>query len=377
MNSYPNKKSKIKKRLLKRPLILILLVSILLHLLAGLFLGSWKVFTLFIKDEAVFEVAANPQSIQPKQRHYKLQTMRSQRTTTIATQIPISVNNPTDLDIPNINIQKPKTSQNSIKARGKASSLGSGIGSGEIGFATLFGNTAPLAGAMEGTFIDLKQDKYREDTVNASWLELGKDYLSNFKLREFRKCFNAEQKLYATHFYIPIMPASEAPKAYGVESLVQPNNWIAAYEGQFRSMAGGKYRFVGTADDILIVGVDSDIVLSAGFTESNPSGWKPNKNQRFDGPPVSEYLPKLTVGDWFDLPAGQPVDLNIIIGEIPGGEFACYLFIEKKGMQYEQTAEGRPILPIFKLKDFSRQDLDLISNDNFPKLLDGEAFGYY
>ncbi|MCH2036745.1 MAG: hypothetical protein MK120_07320, partial [Puniceicoccaceae bacterium] len=255
--------------------------------------------------------------------------------------------------------------------------LGSGIGNGEIGFATLFGNTAPLAGAMEGTFIDLKQDKYREDTVNASWLELGKDYLSNFKLREFRKCFNAEQKLHATHFYIPIMPASEAPKAYGVESIVQPNNWVAVYKGQFRSMTGGKYRFVGTADDILIVGVDSNIVLSAGFTESNPSGWRPSKNPRFDGPPVSEYLPKLTDGDWFDLPAGKPVDLNIIIGEIPGGEFACYLFIEKKGIQYEQTDEGRPILPIFKLKDFSRQDLDSISNDNFPKLLDGEAFGYY
>jgi hypothetical protein len=152
---------------------------------------------------------------------------------------------------------------------------------------------------------------------------------------------------------------------------------VASYEGKFRSDQGGTYRFVGTADDILIVGVDGKTVLSAGFQESNPGKWEPKNAPVYFGPAVSEYLPKLTLGDWFDLPAGEPVDLNVLIGEIPGGEFGCYLFIEKRGVQYETTAEGRPILPVFKLKELTRPERQNLEADRYPKRLDGEVFGYY
>lgn len=365
-------------RLLKRPLLLILCISLILHLLVGLFFGSWKIFSILTKDEAVFEVAAPPQSIQPKQREYKLKTMRAQRSTAMATQIPITVEMPNSIDLPSIQIPKTQSAQSAIKARGDAGSFGAGLGgTGEMGFATLFGNTAPLAGALEGTFIDLKQDRYRENAAEEDWMNVGKGFLRSFRIREFRKFFNAPQKLFATHFYIPLMDAGEAPRAYGVENLVQPNNWVAAYAGKFRSPSGGTYRFVGTADDILIVGVDGKTVLSAGFTESNPGKWEPKDEPLHAGPPVSEYLPKLTVGDWFDLPAGAPVDLSVLIGEMPGGEFGCYLFIEKRGEQYETTPEGRPILPVFKLKEFSRSERQTVEQDRYPKRLDGEVFGFY
>jgi hypothetical protein len=83
------------------------------------------------------------------------------------------------------------------------------------------------------------------------------------------------------------------------------------------------------------------------------------------------------VGDWFKLPAGEPVDLTVTIGEIPGGEFASYLFIEEKGVQYETTPEGRPILPVFKLKDLSQADRQTIQADGYPKRLDGPTFGFF
>ncbi len=367
------------RRLLKRPLLLILCISLLLHLLVGLLFGSWKIFSILTKDEAVFEVATPPESIQPKQREYKLKTMRAQRSTAMATQIPITVDLPNNIDLPSIEVPKTPNAQSAIKARGDANKFGSGLGNGNggSGFATLFGNTAPLTGAVVGTFIDLKQNRYRESAPNVDWLELGKDFVRNFKLRAFRKCFNADQKLFATHFYIPLMEAKEAIRAYGVENIVEPSKWVAAYEGKFRSQSGGTYRFVGTADDVLIVGVDGETVLAAGFTESIPGKWEPKEDPVHSGPPVSEYLPKLTVGDWFDLPAGEPVDLNVLIGEIPGGEFGCYLFIEKRGVQYERTADGRPILPVFKLKEFSRAERQTIEQDGYPKRLDGEIFGYF
>lgn len=94
-------------------------------------------------------------------------------------------------------------------------------------------------------------------------------------------------------------------------------------------------------------------------------------------PPASEYLPKLTVGDWFKLEPGEPTDLTVLIGEIPGGEFGSYLFIEEKGVDYETTSEGRPILPVFKLKDFSQSDINTIQGDGYPKRLDGPSFGFF
>jgi hypothetical protein len=66
-----------------------------------------------------------------------------------------------------------------------------------------------------------------------------------------------------------------------------------------------------------------------------------------------------------------------VIGEIPGGEFGCYLFIEEKGMSYDTAGDGRPILPVFKLKDFSQSERQTISQDGYEKRMDGPVFGFY
>lgn len=280
MSEIPPQTLSRRHRLLQRPLLLILVGSLALHLLAGLILGSWKIFTILTKEEVEMEVVPPPEAIQPQQREYQLKTMRSQRSTALSTQIPIAVDQPSDLNLPKIDVPKPDTNRTSIKARGSAGGIGGGIGGGSGeggGFATLFGNTSPLAGALEGTFIDFKQDRYREDPPKEGWMEAGEDFLRNYNLREFRKFFNAPQKLYATHFYIPLINADEAPRAFGVENLVQPSQWVAVYQGKFRSVQGGSFRFVGTADDILIVGVKGRTVLSAGFAESNPGKWSPEK----------------------------------------------------------------------------------------------------
>ena len=377
MTELSDKTPSLTQRLLKRPLLLILIGSLALHLIGGLILGSWKIFTILTEEETVIEVVTPPEAIQPQQREYKMKTMRSQRSTAISTQEPIAVDQPLDFNLPKIDIPMPQPNMAAIKARGEAGAIGGNLGDGSSGFSTIFGNTSPLAGALEGTFIDFKQDRSRDNPPSKGWMDTGKDFMRNYKLREFRKFFNAPQKLYATHFYIPLMGADQAPRAYGVEQIVQPSNWVAVYQGKFRSLKGGTFRFVGTADDLLIVGVESKTVLFAGFTEFNPSDWKPNDEPNQKGPPVSEYLPKLTEGHWFKLAPGEAKDLSVVIGEIPGGEFACYLFIEEKGIEYEKADDGRPILPIFKLKNLSQSDRNLILSDGYSKNVDGEVFGFY
>ena len=102
------------QRLLKRPLLLILVASLALHLLVGLGLGSWKIFTILTEDdEAELEVVVPPAAIQPKQREYKLKTMRSQRSTAISTQIPIAVDLPSEINLPKVDVPKPSTNKSS------------------------------------------------------------------------------------------------------------------------------------------------------------------------------------------------------------------------------------------------------------------------
>ena len=47
------------------------------------------------------------------------------------------------------------------------------------------------------------------------------------------------------------------------------------------------------------------------------------------GPPVSVFT-QINRRPLVQARAGQPKDLSVVIGEIPGGEFACYLFIEER-----------------------------------------------
>ena len=72
-------------------------------------------------------------------------------------------------------------------------------------------NTSPLAGALEGTFIAFKRDRYPEGPPIEGWLKAGKAFLRNYRLSKFRKYFSAPQKLSATHFYIPPLTAEQPP----------------------------------------------------------------------------------------------------------------------------------------------------------------------
>lgn len=48
---------------------------------------------------------------------------------------------------------------------------------------------------------------------------------------------------------------------------------------------------------------------------------------------------------------GNCCDMEILIGEQPGGEFFADLLIEKAGTKYEKESHGSPVLPIFRLSD--------------------------
>ena len=43
------------------------------------------------------------------------------------------------------------------------------------------------------------------------------------------------------------------------------------------------------------------------------------------------------MGDWFEINEGEVVDMEVLIGEIPGEHFCAYLLIEKEGKLYNRN----------------------------------------
>jgi len=97
---------------------------------------------------------------------------------------------------------------------------------------------------------------------------------------------------------------------------------------------------------VLVVAVDHKTVLSANhaathFPKLNWNSSEPRGQKSANG--------QITYGDWMDLRADQIIDLDVLIGESPGGGFGAFLLVQQKGATYSSDAEGYPILPIFQV----------------------------
>ncbi len=55
------------------------------------------------------------------------------------------------------------------------------------------------------------------------------------------------------------------------------------------------------------------------------------------------------VGLPFQVQAGDSVDIDIIVGEEPGGRSNYFLYIQREENTYQNQANGSPLLPVFQL----------------------------
>jgi hypothetical protein len=236
-----------------------------------------------------------------------------------------------------------------------ATGRGGGVAGGKI-IKSIFGQSESTPAALKGTMIDLKQPKAGATTDQKLFLKQFAE--SGFRKSMLHDYYNARLELYATQFFMPNIEADEAPKAFQAEKEIQPRNWLIYYEGQFASPDNATYRFVGSGDDVLIVRVNDKIVLdgsrstSGAKTSGAPdpiTSWVPTMENILAGPKMLPSGPAVN-GDWMTLEAGKNNKIEIVIGEIPGGKFGCYLFIEKQGKEYDKDPKrgGAPILPLFR-----------------------------
>jgi hypothetical protein len=220
---------------------------------------------------------------------------------------------------------------------------------------SVFGEETKSEAALMGVLYDLKQTQDRDSTGVSSGDYSG--VLAEFLLKGWdedvlNRYYRVSKPLYTTQIFIPNMSADEAPKAFGAEKTVQPSRWLIHYKGQVSAPSEGRYRFWGCADDALAVAVNGQTNLVACRADMHRDmsevTWRSTERpgaQAADDP--------LIAGDWFDMKKGQIIDLDVIIGERPGGWFNAFLMIEKQGESYARDNRGFPILPIFQVAPYN------------------------
>ncbi len=174
--------------------------------------------------------------------------------------------------------------------------------------------------------------------------------------------YKAPQSLYNPHFCLPSIEAYVAPKSFGVADVCKPSGLVVVYHGRVRAPKSGKLRFVGMGDDFLGVRFNKEPVLEAGYML--PSLWKKDSDSyevnsftndpdrlknhwravkehklpAFDGyeqdPSYrnlsvwNEGVGGLTLGKVFEVKEGEVYPIQVIVAEIPGGQFGFVLLIE-------------------------------------------------
>jgi len=238
---------------------------------------------------------------------------------------------------------------------------------------TLFGFSEKMGGELEGTMYDLKlkADGKKPSGINEmSFPDAVKKIVRNrFRPNSLADFYRVDKKFFATMFYIPLREAGEAPKTFGVQDKVKPNNFIIHYEGSFAAPEDGTYRFVGLGDESIIVMVDGSVKLEGNWV---PFLSYAERNDR-QGDYIPDFFPvikdsaqdkekwaRLREGEWIALKAGQPRKIDILLVEQgdpkaeKGGNFAFVLLIEKQGGKYETKKRGNQtvtVLPPFLLEE--------------------------
>ena len=180
----------------------------------------------------------------------------------------------------------------------------------------------------------------------------------------------APQDLYLTHLAIPYSDAAIGPRFFDAEKEVKPTGWIANYRGTVTVPAAGTYRFVGMGDDYLSVSLNGRPRLFAcwpSLQESVRGSWKPSEDQPTHIGPFAG-LP-LIYGDWVKLKKGETIEMNIAVGERPGGKVGFILLIQEKSTAYQiDPITNRPILPLFTTAPIPKDRQTEITQDfkNFP-----------
>jgi len=220
------------------------------------------------------------------------------------------------------------------------------MSAGDAEGGNVFGERVLKGAGLIGIIYDLKQDKKRDPSTGKDYRDVINEFLeNNWDESVLNRYFRAVQPLYATQIFIPIMQANAAPAAFGVEKIIKPSRWLIHYKGQVSPPEDGTYRLLCYADDVIFAAINGKVVCQGSRTDVwIDSVWPRQASTK--GQAIGNG--NLSMGDWVDMKKDEPVDLDVLIGERPGGSFCAFLLYEKKGEVYPEK-DGKRIYPALQL----------------------------
>jgi hypothetical protein len=342
-------------------------ISLLVHAAAFMLAGLLVVFTVTQKEEKKFVPPKPVDRPKMKLKKPKVQVKKEskpQSSSHIVTKV-------TKANMPDIQLPE------------MTGGIGEGFGEGgyggfdlmpDLSEITMFGSEQTIGNDFVGTFYDLKRGRSGNTIAMDEYQyadELTKFCNSGWKDSALAKFYRSPRKLYTTTFAVPHVPSSLAPFAFGEPNTIACQ-WAVHYKGMLVYPEDIKFRFWGQGDDVLVVRVGGKIVLdasidSARFNARSFAGkWvsSATKNRQW-------YLGNTLAwgGDWIELKAGEPLEMDVLIGEQPGGQFCAMLLVEVDGVEYETNPQNQKLLPIFRTSETTRP----IANAIMEHLVPGEA----
>jgi len=328
-------------------------------------------------------------------------------------QIMTDIEMPTPLTIPDSN--------SALKLQGVLP-FGRPGGGGSMGDGGEGDGRGNLKGMLQGVFYDLKQTKdrratdamgdpnNRNDYTRDKALPVLKDFVNSNWRREYDnqgrvhypdldKYYCSSTRLWNSCFYSKQILAEDAPEAFQCGKDVKLGAWVCIYSGNVVAPFSGKFRFVGFGDDILVVRFNKKIIFDYGWRSATigsylGNGWDDDlrktmtgdaQNERFrrmiaESPLYSKH--KLSVyfknfdsnhgiakGPVIEVQEGQVYPIEILISEIPGGNFCMLLFAE------QLDENGDPLEPNPDSFTLFRTTLDLPEHPNQRGFPDFKPYG--
>lgn len=238
--------------------------------------------------------------------------------------------------------------QGSSQSNQQSSNAGNAMNLGNALFGVPDSDGVPM---MTGTLYDLKQTTDRKPTglepSTTYHKEIRNFVTHNWDQSILDKYYKFSKSLFTPQIYIPDIQAALGPKQFGAENEVQPRMWIAYYKATVIPNDDGNFQFYGSADDIIVVRVNGVTVMDGCL---NSVSTLRQKDFKFDLLDETQHMwGSLKQGIPFHVNAGEPVNLDVIIGEEPGGWFNAVLLLGKVGVKYDVGPNGMPKIPVFQV----------------------------
>lgn len=359
-----------------------LVISLIFHGVAFFVAGLFVVFTVLPPPEPVFEPPPPVERPKMKLKKPKVKIKRS------------SQPKPASRIVANVKMAKmPEIAIPDLIGTGEGLLGGTGgiggdfFGKPSVGGTHLFGGGVTSGKDMQVTFYAMARgsDGGYQSMSHREYFDILRRFVdSGWKTSLLARYYHTPKKLYAKCLAIPIVSSIVGPLSFGEHDnyLANARCWAAHYRGKLVHKDGITFRFWGASDDVLVVAIDREVVLSANITWDGVDAYRIAQDFDTGRAPGSRssttandgaYIIgndrsnlSMTGSDWITLEPGEVYDFDAVAGEGPGGEFFAMLMVEIKGEEYERNDRGNPIFPLFATEPLSWETQDAILMD-MPK----------